>query len=244
MYSLDNLLFLSKTGITYKTKKEILAHKIIERIVTGLLRDQDELPGERDLSKLFGVSRESVRGGLSIVANYGLITVSHGSKTRVSAPEEKLAIFRHQYSKDMGLAVNTMDIDTVFEARIVIEQALIQKTVERITKTQIDHLKSLVIEQESTYHHPVAFQLSDQEFHKLLAEYSGNELLKKYSKQLYHYALIIRRKVMSNPSMIENSVKEHHQIVSMLEKNDSAGTLKALTKHLSTVYQTTKDALL
>lgn len=55
--------FAFEKALKNQTKKEILADKLIEMILTGLLRDGDELPSERELAQLFEVSRETVRGG-------------------------------------------------------------------------------------------------------------------------------------------------------------------------------------
>ena len=42
-----------------------------------------ELVGERDLAAAIQVSRETVRGGVQILAARGIIEVSHGARTRV-----------------------------------------------------------------------------------------------------------------------------------------------------------------
>lgn len=238
----ESLLFTHQPTIRHKTKKEIVANQIIERIITGLLSDQDVLPGERELSKLFEVSRETLRGALTIVEDYGLITIVQGSKTRVNANEESLKNFSRLYPESMGFDVNTIDIDTVFETRILIESAAIRKTVKNITNEQVSRLEKLVISQEKLYEDQVAFHLSDRYFHKLLAQYSGNGLLQKYSKQLYNYALVVRRQVMSNPMSIKRSVKEHQRIVEQLNQRNIEGTVNMLTQHLASVHQTTKDA--
>ncbi|WP_235869256.1 winged helix-turn-helix domain-containing protein [Veronia nyctiphanis] len=77
-------LFANESILKNKTKKEVLAEKILEMILTGLLRDGDVLPSERELANTFGVSRETVRGSLGIVSDLGLLIVSQGAKTRIN----------------------------------------------------------------------------------------------------------------------------------------------------------------
>ncbi|MBN9011420.1 MAG: GntR family transcriptional regulator, partial [Rhizobiales bacterium] len=44
----------------------------------------DELPGERELSAILSVSRETIRGAIQTLAGRGLVDVAHGSRTRVA----------------------------------------------------------------------------------------------------------------------------------------------------------------
>ena len=120
---MENLAFAFEKTLENKTKKDILAEKLIEMILTGLLRDGDVLPSERELAQLFGVSRETVRGALSRLTAHGLISVSHGSKTRIRASDEVLARFRSARSAETDGQVNRFDVDSVFESRIVVEAA-------------------------------------------------------------------------------------------------------------------------
>ncbi|MGY0398548.1 MAG: FadR/GntR family transcriptional regulator [Ostreibacterium sp.] len=235
---------IGQPNVSYQTKKEVLARQIIERIVTGLLRDKDLLPGERELSKLFEVSRETVRGALTIIADYGLITITQGSKTRVNASEKILSNFKKHHLNlidfNIDIDVNKIDIDDVFETRMAIEQAIIKKAVANITEEQLLHLQELVHLQHALYEDAASFQLSDRYFHQLLARYSNNELLQKYSKHLYNCALTVRRQVLSNPKSIQRSVYEHKQIVDKLSERDCEGAVNAIIQHLTSVHQTTK----
>lgn len=90
---------------------------------------------------------------------------------------------------------------------------------------------------------PVRFQLSDQYFHKRLAQACGNQLLLKYSTELYNYGLMTRREVMSVPDAIRRSVNEHKGIVTALSSGNPERTVRAMQMHLKSVYDTTKAML-
>lgn len=239
----QDTVFAFEQTLENKTKKDILAEKIIEMIVTGLLRDNDVLPSERELSQLFGVSRETVRGALRLVAAYGLISVSHGSKTRITAGEAQLARFHDSYAHMSPVGVNQYDIDTVFESRSLIEAAIARKAAVRIDQEGLDKLRRMLEAQAGMFHNPVHFQLSDKNFHKLIAEYAGNELLLKYSEELYSYGLNIRRSVMLEPGAIARSYGEHCQIVEALARGDGAAAEQAMLGHLTSVYSTTREKM-
>jgi len=240
---MENLAFAFEKTLKNKTKKDILSDKLIEMILTGLLRDGDVLPSERELAQLFGVSRETVRGALSQITAYGLITVAQGSKTRICASDESLARFRSTYMDGMDHIVNQFDIDSVFESRILVERAIARNAAMRIDADGILKLERLLEAQSKLFDSPVHFQLSDKSFHKIISEYAGNEILLRYSEELYSYGLSIRRQVMVEAGSIERSYHEHCYIVDALKRGDPDAAERAMLSHLDSVYRTTKEKL-
>lgn len=240
---MDNPAFAFEKALKNKTKKDILADKLIEMIQTGLLRDGDVLPSERELAQLFEVSRETVRGALSQLTAYGLISVSHGSKTRIRASDEVLARFRSAQPVGSDDEVNRFDVDSVFESRIVVEAAIARRAAMRIDAEGIAKLERLLDAQSKLFASPVHFQLSDQNFHKLISEYAGNEILLRYAEELYAYGLNIRRQVMVEEGAIERSYHEHRHIVEALKRGDPDAAERAMLAHLDSVYRTTKAKL-
>ena len=85
-----------KNGATplYQQLKDL----ILEAMAQGLLRPNDRLPSERQLSELMGVSRLTVRHALSDLVNAGWLLSKTGKGTYVQAP--KLEQGMHQL---MGL---------------------------------------------------------------------------------------------------------------------------------------------
>ncbi|WIX34029.1 FadR/GntR family transcriptional regulator [Salinicola sp. JS01] len=240
---MDNPAFAFEKALKNKTKKDILADKLTDMILTGLLRDADELPSERELSQLFGVSRETVRGALSRLTAYGLICVSHGSKTRIRAGDEALARFRSTHPESATCEMNRYDVNSVFESRIVVEAAIARRAAVNIDACGIDELDSLLRAQSQLFDSPVHFQLSDQNFHKRISEYAGNEILMRYAEELYAFGLNIRRQVMIEDGAIERSYQEHRHIVDALSNGDPDAAERAMLVHLDSVYRTTKNKL-
>ncbi|ETD72715.1 GntR family transcriptional regulator [Pelistega indica] len=236
-------IFQQSEGVTHKTKKDIVAEKIIEMITTGLIQDKDELPSERELTKLFEVSRETIRGALNKVAAYGLINISQGSKTTVNASESTIKNFQKFHSHQLIDDINQYKFEDVFQARLAIEIAVVKEAAQRITKKEIEQLKKLIEAQKNMLTDPLRFQMSDQYFHKLLAQSCRNDLLLKYSTDLYNYGLLTRREFLSTEGAIEGSVKEHIFIVDMLSLKDPEKAAQALEKHLRTIFETTKQQL-
>lgn len=234
--------FAFEQTLKNKTKKDILAERILEMIVTGLLRDGDELPSERELSSMFGVSRETVRGALGIIQAYGMIHVSHGSKTRVNRDEQLLK--RNDWlPESSSLQINNHSVDTVFESRKVIEAAIARQAAKNITQSQLNELKALLKQQSKMFSDPVRFQLSDHQFHLSIAEIAANPIFINYSDELYSFGLKFRRQVMSKKGSIEQSYLEHMAIYEALSQHDADAAEQAMLNHLTSVHQTTVEEM-
>ncbi|BCL68729.1 putative Transcriptional regulator, GntR family [Vibrio nigripulchritudo MADA3029] len=234
--------FAFEQTLKNKTKKDILAEKILEMIVTGLLRDGDELPSERELSSMFGVSRETVRGALGIVQAYGMIHVSHGSKTRVNRDEAILK--RNDWlPESSSLEINNHSIDTVFESRKIIESAIARQAALNINDKQLEELDALLKQQATMFSDPVRFQLSDHQFHLKIAEIAANPIMLNYSDELYAFGLKFRRQVMSKKGSIEQSYMEHLDIFNALNQRDADAAEQAMLRHIVSVHQTTVEEM-
>lgn len=232
-------VFAFEQALKNRTKREILAAKLLEMIFSGLLRDDDELPSERDLGQLFGVSRETVRGALGMVAAYGLIQVSHGAKTRIRRSESLLQRCAELMPHMADLEINHFDLETVYESRKIVEVAISRRAASNIDAAGLKAMKGLLDQQSKLFQQPVHFQLSDKRFHKLIAEYAGNEILHGYSEELYAFGLNFRRRVMAQEGSIETSYREHLAIYCALCDRDPESVEAAVLGHLDSVYSTT-----
>ncbi|WP_087017233.1 FadR/GntR family transcriptional regulator [Thaumasiovibrio subtropicus] len=236
-------LFAFEKQLKNRTKKEILASKLLEMIFSGLLRDGDTLPSERELCTMFGVSRETVRGAIGMVAAYGLIAVSHGAKSRINRSEEGLQRCAELVPALTNLTINNFDIDAVFESRKVVESAIARGVACHIDPTGLHQLAELIDQQKTMFNNAAHFQLSDKRFHKLIAEYSDNAILAEYADELYAYGLNFRRSVLEQPGAIEKSYHEHVAIYQALNQGDASLAEAAMLNHLDSVYETTVTAM-
>jgi len=236
--------FAFEKTLTKNNKKDVLAAKILEMIFTGLLRDGDPLPSERELGSLFGVSRETVRGALALVADYGLISVSHGAKTRVNRSQELLQRCEQLLPKLENFEINNHDVDMVFESRKVVEVAIARSAAVNIDKKGLQAMRKILEQQSLLFKDPVHFQLSDKNFHKMLSEYSGNDILVKYSEELYSYGLHFRRLVMESEGAIQRSYIEHEAIYAAMVVGDPDLAEQAMLRHIESVHETTRETIL
>ncbi|WP_280569946.1 FCD domain-containing protein [Chromohalobacter sp. 296-RDG] len=240
---MDNPAFAFEQALRNKTKKELLADKLVDMVRNRLLQDGDELPSEREMAQLFSVSRETIRGAVSHLAALGMVSVSHGSKTRVCADESALQHYRLMQGEEVVDASQEAryDIDSVYESRLVIEASIARRAALKIDDHGVAQLeKMLKTQSECDEVYPIPFQMSDKAFHRLISEYADNAILVKYTDELYSFDLNVRRRVLLEPGAVERSYREHIYIVEALKRGDPDAAERAMLAHLDSVYRTTK----
>lgn len=225
--------------ITKRTVKDQVADKIASMIQTGLLQAGDELPSERELAATLSVSRESVRGAISVLAGRRMIGVSQGSRTKVLGTAGQT--FQDTVSS-FGL-FKGKSIEEVTEARALVEVEVMRLAAARMKPATLDRLEALVAEQASMLNDPVRFQISDREFHTVMYEACGNDLLASFVVDLYAFALDTRRKALKRKDAIARSVEDHRSIVAALRARHPEHAAQAVRHHLDSVYTTTLSEL-
>lgn len=226
-------------GVERRSVKDIVCEKLALLIGTGVLQIGDQLPGERELASAFGVSRETVRGAVQVLALRGIIDVSHGARSRV-------------VSTDVGslqagiMPVRDIDhygIEDVHAARLLIEREVVADAAENIDDTTLAALDRSLIEQERAEIDPLRFLIFDREFHSAIYHAAGNQLLADLVTDLYAYMMEHRRLAMSRPGAIEASRADHRAIVKALRARDRDAVVTAFGRHLERIYRSTKTVL-
>jgi len=223
--------------ITKYTIKEQISDKIAYLICSGFLRVGDELPSERELAKTLNVSRETVRSAIQVLAVRGMVEVSQGARTRV-VRNDGFALY--EAVTTLGDLKNYSP-QTVFEARMVVESAVVRDAAQHITKEGLQHLERLLAVQATLFDDPPAFQISDREFHEVIYQSCSNQLLANFVSDLYAYALDIRRHAISRPGAIETSYEDHSRVYKAFAAGDVEAAVTAMSSHLVTVYTTSQE---
>jgi DNA-binding FadR family transcriptional regulator len=226
-------------GVVRRNAREIVAAKIASLIATGILQVGDVLPSERDLATAFRLSRETVRGGMQILATRGIIEVSHGARTRV-------------ISADVGpldpdprgpKLINNYDIEEIHAARRLVELPVVVAAATRIDAETLAVLEDSLRAQLAAIDDPVRFLICDREFHLAIYRSCGNPVLADFVSDLYTYMLDHRREAMARPGAIPNSYEDHAAILAGLRAHDCDAVLAAFDVHLNRIYATTRSIL-
>lgn len=219
--------------------RERISDKIASLVASGILQVGDELPSERELAALLAVSRETVRGAIQTLAAIGVVAVSQGSRTRV--------VSRKIDTLKIGVtspgAINAYDLDSVHNARLLVERAVAAEAASRIDDSTLARLEQSLTIQKQTMRDPVHFLICDREFHLTIYRSCGNPLLADFVTDLYTFMLDHRRIAVSRSGAIEASYLDHVAIYEALSAHDPQAATDAFGRHIDRIYATTVDIL-
>lgn len=225
--------------VAHRSVKDEVAERFATLIASGVLNVGDTLPSERDLASTMGVSRETIRGALLILSTKGIVTIVQGARTKVASVDVG----------DLGMSalsngrVTDYGLDDVHDGRLMVEARLAPLAAQRIDATTVNHLKELIKTQEAAVDDPVSFLIADRAFHTAVYQSCGNEVLSDFAATLYSYQLDHRRRAVSAPGAIAQSVADHRVILAALEARDAQALVTALGVHERRIYDSTRALL-
>lgn len=220
-----------------------VAEKVAKRLL-DLVRSRNLLPGhqlppERELAASMGVSRPSVREAVRGLQILGVLKVRQGGGIFVGSLEATDLLEPLQ----LLITLSEENVNALYESRRLVDGGIGRLAAERISVPDIDRLKGLVALQADLVDQPAAFRLSDLEFHRLIAEVTGNPFLVRVSTSLYLLGAEYRRIASETPGVLQQSLADHHAILAALERGDGVAAETAMVRHMGSVHRTTVAAM-
>jgi len=188
-----------------------LRHAIIEQALEPGAKLPEDTIGER-----FGVSRTLVRHALGQLAAEGLVELRRNRGAAVSRPSWDEA-------RD------------IFDVRRGLERLVVQRLAGQLTAEQTARLTQHVGDEEAARgsNEPLSIRLAG-EFHILLAEMTGNQLLARYVSEVTSRSGLILS-IYGRPHSSECAVSEHRAIIAALAGNDAELAAVTMDRHLEAV---------
>ena len=151
-----------------------IADSIEALIANGTLRPGDRLPSERDLAKLFGLGRPTVREAIRLLEQRGLLEMRPRSGAYVTEIEPTdLAHSLHRF-----LTFGGYELEDLLTFRELLEPKVAELAAKRATAEEVDRLRELVdtLYQASVEADAAMYAATDASFHMALATASHSEL--------------------------------------------------------------------
>ncbi len=206
-----------------KAKRAGRAGNLAEHVYTSLRRaiiEQALAPGtklpEDSVGSSFGVSRTVVRSAVVRLVAEGLVVQQPNMRATVASPslEEGRAIFR---------------------VRRGLERMVIEEVAGRLVPSQLARLRAHVASEEEARprSEPESIRLAG-EFHALLAELAGSELLNRYVNEVVSRSSLILA-LYGRPHSSECAVNEHSMLIDALERGETDVAMRIMDEHLVAV---------
>jgi GntR family transcriptional repressor for pyruvate dehydrogenase complex len=211
------------------TSEEVVS-QLREMIHRGELRPGDRLPPERDLARMLGVSRPTLRAGIRSLSAVGVLKSRQGAGTFVVKSEGQPTLD----SSPLRLMASLHGFTSaeMFEARLSLEMAVAGLAAERATGDQLATMAEEVAGMYASLEDPEQFLTHDVRFHQGVAAASGNRILTALMNMVAKILFDIRIKTVKRATDLKESAEMHRGIYSAIRKRDPEAARAAMRDHL------------
>jgi GntR family transcriptional regulator, transcriptional repressor for pyruvate dehydrogenase complex len=213
-------------------QKAILRYEVVidyvkERITNGTYMPGQRLPSASDLAAEVGVGVSTVREGIRVLGNLGLVRVHQGQGMFVTedarlaeAPAQTLALI-----EDASLL-------SILEVRRIFEPEVAALAAQRAAPEQVQMLLRAAAEQERQVQRVGDAILPEFRFHRLLLDAADNPVLTQMLRSVDDLLLDSRRRTLRIIVTQEHSVHYHFLISHAIERRDAEQARVLMAQHI------------
>ena len=210
-----------------QTTEQVVA-RVYELIKQQNLEPGDRLPPERELSKQLGISRPSLRAGLSSLISMGVLQSRQGSGTfLVDGPpaldSEPLRLLAQLHG---------FSFDHMFETRSILEVGAAGLAAERADGEQLATMSEEIAEMFGALNDPQQFLVHDVAFHRAVASASGNPTLATLVEMVSTVLYERRRDTIARAHDFNEAVEWHRRIYRAIRGRKPEEAREAMREHI------------
>jgi GntR family transcriptional regulator, transcriptional repressor for pyruvate dehydrogenase complex len=227
---------MQSDSLLQRVKKVRISDTVVDQIINliekGKLPVGAQLPGERDLVNQLQVGRASVREALRILEAQGVIEVRPGIGafiiSDVSKEYEGIKLWFQEHAHEI------LDILQIREA---LERQAAALACAKAAPDDIARMEAVLDEAEQSLVQNDLEQLGhlDQQFHRLVGQASGNELLAQIVNSIIEATVSPRRSIQRIPGRARTSLEEHRAIWQAIRDRDTDAAEQAIKDHITSV---------
>lgn len=212
------------------TTAEEVVTRLREMIHRGELHSGDRLPPERDLAKLLGVSRPTLRAGIRSLSTVGILQSRQGAGTFVAEAEESPTLDSSPLR--MLSALHGFTSDEMFEARLALEMSIAGLAAQRATSEQMTLMAEEVAGMFASLDEPEQYLVHDMQFHQTIAAASNNRILTALMNMVATILFDTRSKTVKRAKDLKESAEQHRNIYRAMRERDPEAARTAMHDHL------------
>ena len=206
------------SGKALPKRSDTVYQSLRRAIIEQALKPATRLP-EDTIGDQFGVSRTVVRQALNRLQAEGLVETRPNHGAYVAKP-------------------SLAEARDVFEARRCLEREVVRKLIERISVSGLDALDNHIAHEDRVRSgprrdSPRSIRLAG-EFHVILAELTGNQVLTRYVSEVVSRCSLILA-IYGQRHSSDCAVDEHRRIVQAIRDGEAETAMHIMDTHLGAV---------
>ncbi|MDE6530201.1 MAG: GntR family transcriptional regulator [Lachnospiraceae bacterium] len=207
--------FLQVTADEFLPLRDVVFKTLRKAILLGELE-----PGERlreiQLAERMGVSRTPIREAIRMLELEGLVVMKPRCGAEVSQ-------------------ITAKGLKDVLEVRTALEELAIKLACDRITREQLERLKTTMEEFEKAIHSKKEVKIAeaDVRFHDIIVEASGNDRLMQMTSNLSEQFYRYRYEYVKDAGRHEELIEEHRNMVESIVRKDKQKAAEIMRLHIT-----------
>ncbi|WP_137389888.1 FadR/GntR family transcriptional regulator [Rhodoligotrophos defluvii] len=215
--------------LTVHPAYRVVAEAIERNILMGRLKTGDKLPSEIELAKQFGVHRSTVREGIRLLEQSGLVTRFGRTALEVTLPH-----FQDLASRaSRALSMHKVSFRELWEASMLTEPAAAEMAVDHITDDELARLRENLRAMRESVDNTEAFVRLDTEFHDLLALATRNKVIVMMREPISLLFMPAGQIILPRLKTYDRVIHAHAMILDAIEKRDKATVREWMTRHMA-----------
>lgn len=219
---------------------ERIVRQIEQQLDSASLRPGDQLPTERELARLVGASRASVREAYRILQARQRLDIRHGVGVFVVEPSALTGF-------GDALRRQEVDIDELFAMREVLEVPAASWAAKAAREVDLARLRKVLDDLDAAFDaDPADFlQLAtlDASFHLGIADIAANRFLHSTSSLLHDMLISGMKTTLLIPGRREISRRQHEAILAAIAAQDSGAAGQAARRHVRSAYKAARQRI-
>jgi GntR family transcriptional repressor for pyruvate dehydrogenase complex len=216
--------------------KELLGIKVVRKVIqlvsTGVFKRGQKLPAERLLCEKLGVSRGTLRQGLSDLQSLGVIRIVPRSGIYIRKYSEK-----NLPQKVLPPNFKDVSLNDIINARKIIEIPSLKLACENATKEEVKLLSNIIDEMTKAVEDLPEFLQNDMRFHKAIVAMSKNLVLVTAFEAISEYLKYSQVYSSIHEGEEEKALSFHKRIFDAIRQKDSKSGVKILEQHLNEIIE-------
>ncbi len=218
--------------IQRSSTSELVMQEIFSSIRSGELKPGDKLPPERELTKMFGVGRSTIREATAALVLVGCLEVIQGSGTFLKS-DFKLDT---PFSLELSNIQAATHILNLIEVREILECSAVRLAARRADAASIRQIQSALSQMKTAVGDTQSFSKLDFDFHITLARSTGNEMIHEMVKWIVE--MVYQEYEHFKPKTLfqmDKAVATAEQVVSCVVKQEEDEAAGFMRNHLNLV---------
>lgn len=206
----------------------IFADRIADRILGGEIRPGDPLPTEAALSETYGLHRSTVREGIRLLEETGMLRRKSQKRLVVSVPDDS-----HLAERTVqALVLRGVTVRALYEANLAFDPVLARIAAASASSTQITGLHLNLRETRQAAGDQVRLAALDAEFHSLICEATNNEIFQTMRQPLHDLFMPMVTELVAAIDTSARMLVAHERIVEAIEQRDGETAALWARRHI------------